>query len=98
MASVALIARLALALVFGTAAAGKLADPAGTRRALTDFGAPARSLSALVLLLPLAELATALALLFQPTARWGALSAVLLLSLFVAGIARAMARGEAPDC
>src|SRR5262249_32693354 len=73
-------------------------DQAGTRRALADFGAPARLLQPLGVLLPLAELATAVALLFQPTARWGALSAALLLGLFVAGIARAMARGQAPDC
>jgi peroxiredoxin/uncharacterized membrane protein YphA (DoxX/SURF4 family) len=98
MASIALAARILLALVFGTAAAGKFADQQGTRRALADFGAPGGSLKALGLLLPLAELATALALLFQPSARWGALSAAVLLAVFIAGIARAMIRGEAPDC
>jgi peroxiredoxin/uncharacterized membrane protein YphA (DoxX/SURF4 family) len=98
MDSVALGARILLALVFGAAAAGKFADQPGTRRALADFGAPSGSLKALGLLLPLAELATAVALLFQPSARWGALSAAILLVVFVAGIARAMARGEAPDC
>jgi cytochrome oxidase Cu insertion factor (SCO1/SenC/PrrC family) len=98
MGSVALGARILLALVFGTAAAGKFADQPGTRRALADFGAPRGSLKALGLLLPLAELATAVALLFQPSAQWGALAAAILVALFVAGIARAMARGEAPDC
>jgi peroxiredoxin len=98
MGSIALGARIVLALVFGTAAAGKFADQSGTRRALADFGAPNGSLKGLGLLLPLAELATAVALLFQPSARLGALSAAILLALFIAGIARAMARGEAPDC
>ena len=98
MGSIALAARVLLSLVFAVAAAGKFADQPGTRRAMADFGAPSGSLKALGLLLPLAELATAVALLFQPSARWGAVSAVILLALFMAGIARAMARGEAPDC
>src|SRR5215213_1737384 len=98
MGSIALGARVLLALVFGTAAAGKFADQAGTRRALADFGAPSGSLTALGVLLPVAELATSIALLFQPSAQWGALAAVVLVVLFIAGIARAMARGEAPDC
>src|SRR4051794_10085712 len=98
MGSIALAARILLALVFGTAAAGKFADQPGTRRALADFGVPRGWQKAFGLLLPSAELATALALLFQESARWGALSAAILLGLFVAGIARAMARGEAPDC
>jgi peroxiredoxin len=98
MASIALGARVLLALVFATAAAGKFADQPGTRRALADFRVSDGLLKPFGVLLPLAELATAVALLFQPTARWGALSAVILLSFFIAGIARAMARGEAPDC
>jgi uncharacterized membrane protein YphA (DoxX/SURF4 family)/peroxiredoxin len=98
MGSIALGARILLALVFVTAAAGKFADQAGTRRALGDFRVPSAFLKPLGLLLPLAELATAVALLLQPSARWGALSAAILLSLFIAGIAGAMARGEAPDC
>jgi peroxiredoxin len=98
MGTVALGARILLVLVFGTAAVGKFADQPGTRRALADFGAPNGSLKPLGLLLPMAELATAVALLFQPSARWGALSAAILFVVFVAGIARAMARGEAPDC
>lgn len=98
MDSIALAARVLLALVLATAAAGKFADQAGTRRALADFGAPDRYLRGLGFLLPLAELATSVALLVQPSARWGALSAALLLALFIGGIARAMARGEAPDC
>jgi cytochrome oxidase Cu insertion factor (SCO1/SenC/PrrC family)/uncharacterized membrane protein YphA (DoxX/SURF4 family) len=98
MESIALVARVLLALVFATAAAGKFADQPGTRRALADFGMPTRSLKAVGFLLPLAELAIAVALLVQPSARWGAVAAVTLLLVFVAAIARAMARGQTPDC
>src|SRR5215212_7147981 len=59
---------------------------------------PDRSLAGLALLLSLAELATAVALLLQPSARWGAAAALVLLVVFVAGIAGAMARGREPDC
>ena len=50
------------------------------------------------LLLPAAELATAAALLFAATARWGALAALLLLAAFIFGLTRALRRGETPDC
>lgn len=98
MATVALGLRLLLALVFATAAAGKLADQQGTRGTLGDFGMPEWSRAPLALLLPLAELATAVALVIEQSARWGAIAALSLLVLFAAGIAGAMARGEAPDC
>ena len=50
------------------------------------------------LLLPLVELATAVALVVHPTAWFGGVAALVLLLAFIGGIARAMARGEAPDC
>jgi uncharacterized membrane protein YphA (DoxX/SURF4 family)/peroxiredoxin len=98
MQGVALLASILLAMVFATASVAKFADPAGTRQALADFGLPSRSLKALGLLLPLAELSIAAALLFRPSARWAAVGALALLMVFVAAIARAMARGQAPDC
>src|SRR5919198_232290 len=98
MQGVALWASILLAVVFATAAASKFADQAGTHQALADFGMPSRSLKALSVLLPLAELAIAVALLFRPTARWAAIGALALLVVFMVAIARAMARGEAPDC
>jgi uncharacterized membrane protein YphA (DoxX/SURF4 family)/peroxiredoxin len=90
--------RVVLAVVFLTAGVGKLLDMAGSRRALRDFHVPDRAVPAAALLLPLAEIATALALIFRPTARWGALAALILLAAFIAGIALALARGEEPDC
>lgn len=95
---VALGARVALAIVFATAAAGKFADQPGTRTTLADFGMPERSLATSALLLPLAELATAVALVVQQSAQFGAIAALALLLVFAGGIAAAMARGEAPEC
>jgi thiol-disulfide isomerase/thioredoxin/uncharacterized membrane protein YphA (DoxX/SURF4 family) len=93
-----LAARIVLASVFLTAGVAKLADREGSREAITAFGAPrslARPLSAL---LPLVELTAAALLIPATTVRWGALVALTLLLLFMAGIARSMVRGEAPDC
>jgi peroxiredoxin len=87
-----------LAVVFATAAAGKLVDQPGVRQSLADFGMPPRSLPSLAVLLPLAEAATAISLLVASSARWGGIAAVGLLLVFTAGVAAAMVRGRAPDC
>jgi uncharacterized membrane protein YphA (DoxX/SURF4 family)/peroxiredoxin len=92
------LARLALGVVFLVAGAAKLADPAGSRRALTEFGVPAGLVGPLHLLLPVAELGSAAALVFASTARWGAVAALVLLASFIFGVARALRRGESPDC
>lgn len=91
-------ARMLLAAVFGIAGLAKLADRAGTRQALVDFGVPARVTTPFGLLLPLAELAVAVALVPRATAWWGAMGALALLLLFVAAIAVNLARGRKPDC
>jgi uncharacterized membrane protein YphA (DoxX/SURF4 family)/peroxiredoxin len=90
--------RVALAAVFAMAGTAKLLDGPGTRRSLSEFGVPSRALPVAALLLPLLELATAVALIPPGTARWGALAALALLLGFIGGIANALARGEAPDC
>jgi peroxiredoxin len=90
--------RLVLAGVFGTAGIAKLLDLEGSRRALGDFGVPRRMIRAGALMLPLAELTVAIALVPKGSARWGALAAIVLLLGFIGGIARALARGQAPDC
>jgi peroxiredoxin/uncharacterized membrane protein YphA (DoxX/SURF4 family) len=87
-----------LAVVFLAAGIGKLLDLKGSMQAMTDFGLPEGAARAVGTLLPLAELATGVALIFVPSARWGALAALVLLLAFIAGIGRAMARGEEPDC
>jgi thiol-disulfide isomerase/thioredoxin len=91
-------ARIVLAGVFATAGAAKLADLAGSRQAVAGFGLPARAAAIVGTVLPLAELATAAALVAQPTARAGGVAALALLLAFIAGIGSALARGRAPDC
>ena len=92
------IARLGLAAVFIVAGVTKLTDRSGTRQALADFDVPARLIDSFVWLLPLAELAVAMALMFPTTARWGAVGGLALLGLFVVGLTRVLRRGEAPAC
>jgi peroxiredoxin len=98
MAQALLISRLLLALIFGLAGIGKLADLAGARRAMRDFGVPASLADPLGLLLPLAELAVAASLLPDATAWWGALGVLALLALFACGIGYNLWRGRQPDC
>jgi thiol-disulfide isomerase/thioredoxin len=93
-----LIARLLLAVVFAVAGGAKLADRAGTRRAVVDFGAPELLARPLALLLPLAELAVAALLLPATTAPAGAVGSLALLVLFSTAIAINLARGRTPDC
>lgn len=95
---VLLIARLALAAVFVVAGCAKLADLAGSRQAVRDFGVPASLAGPFGLALPLAELAVAIALVPLATAWWGALGALVLLLLFVGAIGYNLARGRNPDC
>ena len=98
MGSLVLGIRVALALVFAVAGAAKLFDLPGSRRSLSEFGIPARTLPIAAVLLPMLELATAVALIPPGSARWGALAALLLLLAFIAGITNANLRGQAPDC
>lgn len=98
MGVVALGGRALLVAVFLVAAIGKLVDRAGARRALSDFRVPRSLVRPIGWLLPLAELSVATLLFVQPLSRAAAFAAVGLLALFMAGVAAAMARGEAPDC
>ncbi len=93
-----LTARLLLAAMFAVAGLAKLWDPAGSRQALIGFGLPAALATPLGRLLPLAELAVAVALVPTISAWWGALGALALLLVFVAGIGYNLARGRRPEC
>src|SRR5215212_7760974 len=93
-----LLARLLLAIVFVVAGVAKLADRAGSRQAVVDFGVPTPLAGPLGVLLPLAELAVAAALLLASTAWWGAVGALVLLFIFVTGIGANLARGRRPVC
>src|SRR6266699_491681 len=98
MSLLLVFARLLLCVVFLIAGLAKLADLARSRQAMRDFGVPAVLADLFGLLLPLAELAIAVALLPAVSAWWGGLGALLLLLLFVGGISYNLARGRQPDC
>src|SRR5215469_5503795 len=93
-----LSARLLLALVFVVAGLAKLADRSGSRQALRDFGLPSTLAQPFGILLPLVELAVAVALLPPASAWWGSLGALALLLVFVVGIGYNLAHGRRPDC
>lgn len=98
MSVVLLIVRLLLAATFAVAGAAKLADPAGSRQSMIDFGAPPFLARPLAVLLPLAELGCAVALIPVISAWWGACGVLALLLLFIAGIGVSLARGRRPNC
>jgi hypothetical protein len=91
------ISQLILSMVFVVAAVAKLADHSGTRAALEAFGVP-RLAAPAAMLLPVVELAVAVALLPAATARWGALGALLLIGIFSLVVFRALRSGSTPDC
>ena len=90
--------RLVLCLIFAVAGITKLLDLGGTREALKNFGAPAPLIPTLSLLLPFIELAIALGFLANRTVSIAALSAILLLGLFIVAISINLAKGRTHDC
>ncbi len=98
MASVVLVLRVGLAVVFVTAGLAKLADLRSFRQTLRGFGVSEPVANVSARLVPIAELATAVALLPQPSARWGGVAALILLGVFIGGIANALRNGRRPDC
>jgi hypothetical protein len=89
---------LVLAAVFVVAGVAKLADRAGVREAIVEFGISARLVGPLVIFLPLAELAIASDLIPTATVWWGALREFALWLGFLVGIGINLARGNRPDC
>lgn len=98
MNSALLIARFALTAVFFVAGVAKLLDRAGSSAAMAGFGLPKSLAAPLGVALPVVELLVAIALIPAASARWGALGALVLLGLFVAGIANVMVRGREAEC
>jgi peroxiredoxin len=90
--------RLLLAAVFAVAGVAKLADVAGSRRALAEFGLPIGLAVPLGVVLPVLELIVAGALIPTSTARYGAVAALALLVAFIGGITTSLARGRRPEC
>jgi len=91
---------LALALLFSAAAWHKGSDRVRFDASLRAYQAlPSSLVTPTTWLLPLAELTTAVALLFEPTRHGGALAAVCLLALYTAAISINLARGRRDiDC
>src|SRR2546430_3688445 len=98
MDAILLSARLILAAVFVVAGLAKLADRDGTAEAVSAFGVPGRLGGIVAGVLPAAELAAGVLLVFSVTARIGAAVGAALLVSFCVAIARSLVRGEAPDC
>jgi thiol-disulfide isomerase/thioredoxin len=93
-----LIARLALAIVFATAAVGKFLDLNGSIEAVRNFGLSNRLARPVGLIVPCLEIAAAILLIPVASAFWGALLAAVLLLAFIGGVANTLRKGEAPDC
>jgi peroxiredoxin len=93
-----LAARLILAAVFAVSGISKLFDLSGSQAAMRSFGVPERFTRAGGIALPIAELVIAVLLVPAATARWGALLALILLAVFIAGISYSLFRGRKFDC
>jgi uncharacterized membrane protein YphA (DoxX/SURF4 family)/thiol-disulfide isomerase/thioredoxin len=98
MLTILAIIRLFLSLVFGVAGVTKLLDPKGTRESLTSFGVSEPFAPAASILLPVAELAVCLGLLFGTTARLASCVALLMLCVFSGVVAVNIYRGNTPEC
>ena len=95
---VLLALRLVLAAVLIVAGVAKLADRTGTATALRDFQLPAAWVPAVALSLPLAEIATGLALLPAASAPYAALAALGLVCVLSVAVGVNLLRGRTPDC
>jgi peroxiredoxin len=98
MDALLLAARLILAAVFAVSGISKLFDLSGSQAAMRSFGVPERFTRAGGIALPIAELVIAVLLIPTATARWGALLALILLAVFIAGISYSLSRGRKFDC
>src|SRR5690242_6930423 len=98
MGFVLLIARVGLSCVFLVAGLAKLADVAGSSRALAGFGLPSALATPGGVLLPLIEIILAVALLPLSTAAWASAGVLGLLLVFIAAITVSLVRGKSPDC
>lgn len=91
-------ARYLLACTFALAGLAKALDRTASRRAVEEFGVPARFASPLSRILPAMEFGVVVLLLPARSARWGAKAATALLVVFNLAVGTAMATGRRPDC
>jgi uncharacterized membrane protein YphA (DoxX/SURF4 family) len=98
MYSALLALRLVLAAVFVVAAVGKARDQAGTRHSLESFGIPRALAPTVAVVLPIVEIAIAVALVPVATAWWAGVAALVLLVAFTAALTVGLLRGVEADC
>src|SRR5579863_4211111 len=98
MADFLLVARLLLAGVFVVAGLAMLADPAGSRKSMADFGIHQFLAWLFVWVLPSAEIVVGAGLVPARSASWAAVGALVLLVFFITGIGISLARGRKADC
>jgi uncharacterized membrane protein YphA (DoxX/SURF4 family) len=98
MFALLIITRIILSSVFLSAGLSKLADPAGSRKSLEDFGLPEVLAAPAAVILPLVELTLAVALLLSRYAWYGAWGAITLLAIFILAISVTLALGRKPEC
>jgi thiol-disulfide isomerase/thioredoxin/uncharacterized membrane protein YphA (DoxX/SURF4 family) len=98
MQPLTLVLALGLSGVLVVAGVAKLADLSGATEAAQGFGVPEPLSRAVGLALPIGELVLGALLVPVATRVWAAVGTLILLLVFCAAIATAMARGRAPDC
>lgn len=91
-------ARLLLCVVLALSAWGKFADRSGARKAVAEFGIPARYVGVVAWVLPLLEAALAVGLLPSATAPWAGLAGLVLMGVFTAAVVRLLRLGRRPAC
>lgn len=98
MEIVLLIIRLVLFGVFAVAGISKLLDPAGSAKAMREFGTPEEFTKFFAYALPFAELVFAVCFLFTSMSWVGAVGALILLLSFIGGMIWQIGQGRAPEC
>ncbi len=98
METVSLIIRLLLFGVFALAAIGKILDIAGSEKAFRDFGVPDPLVRISARILPVAEYALAVMLLFAGVSWYAAVGSLMLLLVFIGGMIFQIAKGSDADC
>jgi len=93
-----LAGRLLLAAVFGVAGFSKLASVARAREGIIEFGVPTSLATPTTVALISCELAVAIVLLRSATVWYGAIGALVLLSIFSVAIAANLLRDRRPNC
>jgi peroxiredoxin len=92
------VARLILAATFALAGASKLRSRRRTEETQVAFGVPRHFAPALSIAIPIAELALAVGLVFNTSATFSAVGAIVLLGAFSAAMAANLLMGRRPEC